>query len=98
MIKKLLWWNSAKYLLSSLQAVWTLGPSAVAEATSAPKDVAVSVNQAGKAPTALSPNVPETVTSEASALTDSVSVTRVSRVRTAASWPVPMTATTRAGV
>lgn len=49
------------------------------------KVVAVSVNQAGKAPTALSLNALETVISEASALMDSVSVTRVSLGKTVAS-------------
>lgn len=62
------------------------------------KAAAVSVNQAGKAPTALSPNALGTVISEASALMDSVSVTKVSLGKTAASWPVPMTAMTKAGV
>lgn len=77
--------NSAKYLFSSLQAVWTAGPSAAAGVTSVLKVVAVSVNQAGKVPTALSLNALETVISEASALMDSVSVTRVSLGKTAAS-------------
>lgn len=83
-------------LFSSLQAAWTLGPSAVAGATSALKDVAVCVNLAGKAPTALSQNVQATVTFEASAWMGSVCAMRASLGKIAASWPVPATAMTRA--
>lgn len=80
----------------SLQAAWTPGPSAAAGATSARKDAAACANPAGKVPTAQSPNVPATVTCEASAWTGSASATRASQARTVASPPAPATATTRA--
>lgn len=71
-------------LISSIQAAWTLGLCAMVEETLVLKAVAVSVNQAGRVPTARSPNVPGTATYEANAWMGNASVMKASPERTVA--------------